>query len=147
MSTTAAETRVKALSYVVHAGRLLVFRQPEFPEQGVQVPGGSVEPHESLAEAAVREAREETGIEALRVERYLGSAHYELRVDVGPPHLRHFFELSCAEPTPERWRRLGSYPHGRVPVQFELWWEPLPSVRLDWEMGAYLAALPGTTHE
>lgn len=111
----------------------------------MQVPGGGVEPHESLAEAALREAREETGIESLRVERYLGSSLYELRVDVGPPHLRHFFELSCAEPTPERWRHVGSYPRGRAAVQFELWWEPLPSVQLDWQMDAYLAALSGTT--
>jgi 8-oxo-dGTP pyrophosphatase MutT (NUDIX family) len=132
---------LKALCYVVQAGRLLVFRQPAFPAQGVQVLGGGVELHESLAEAALREAREESGISALRIERYLGSALYELRVDVGPPHLRHFFELSCGEVTPERWRHVGSRPAERSPVEFELWWEPLRDVRLDWEMDAYLARL------
>jgi 8-oxo-dGTP diphosphatase len=137
---------LKVLTYITQRDRLLVFRQPDFPEQGVQVPGGSVEPGEALATAALREAREETGLEALAIERLLGSADYELKVDVGPPHRRHFFHLSCADETPARWERIGSFPLGRVPVRFELWWEPLASARLHWEMDAYLATLPGTTH-
>ncbi|RYZ09752.1 MAG: NUDIX domain-containing protein [Myxococcales bacterium] len=138
---------LKALAYVTRAGSLLVFRQRGRPEQGVQVPGGSVEPGEDLADAALREAREETGLTQLRVERYLGSALYQLKVDFGPPHLRHFFHLTSEGVAPERWHHVGSKPPHGPSVTFELWWEPLASVRLDWEMDAYLSGLAGTTHK
>ena len=36
----AGRTRQVALAYVTRGSRLLVFRQPDFPEAGVQVPGG-----------------------------------------------------------------------------------------------------------
>ncbi len=131
----------KALSYITRGQRLLVFRQPDFPEQGVQVPGGSVELGEQPAVAALREAREETGLRELTVRRYLGSAEYRLKVDAGPPHLRHFFHLSFEGRTAASWLHPGSRRATGALVQFELWWEPIHRVRLDWEMDALLAAL------
>lgn len=45
-------------------GRLVVIRRGRPPSQGLwSVPGGRVEPGESLSEAARREVREETGLE------------------------------------------------------------------------------------
>jgi 8-oxo-dGTP diphosphatase len=35
--------RNKVIVYVTSADHLLVFRQPEFPEAGLQVPGGTVD--------------------------------------------------------------------------------------------------------
>ena len=132
----------KALTYITHAGRLLVFRQPHDPDAGIQVPGGSVEAGEALEAAALREAREETGLAELVVQSYLGSVEYELKVDVGPPHLRHFFHLAYVGPSVERWEHVGSRPSsGSAPVRFELWWEPLSSAELDWEMDVDLDAL------
>jgi 8-oxo-dGTP diphosphatase len=48
---------------VVHDGRLLLIRRARPPQAGKwSVPGGRVERGETLAEAVVREVREETGI-------------------------------------------------------------------------------------
>lgn len=132
----------KALAYITHGQRLLVFRQPDFPDAGIQVPGGSVEAGEALEAAALREAREETGLGELVVQSYLGSVEYELKVDVGPPHLRHFFHLAYGGQSRARWEHVESRPSlGGPPVRFELWWEPLSTARLDWEMGVYLEEL------
>lgn len=46
------------------AGRLLLIRRGHAPSAGLwSVPGGHVEPGESLSEAVVREVREETGLD------------------------------------------------------------------------------------
>lgn len=132
----------KALSYITRGESLLVFRQLDFPEQGVQVPGGSVEAGEELEAAALREAHEETGLSELVVQSYLGSVEYELKVDSGPPHLRHFFHLAHAGAAPQRWQHTELTPStGGPPVRLELWWEPLASVHLAWEMDHYLEDL------
>jgi 8-oxo-dGTP pyrophosphatase MutT (NUDIX family) len=135
----------KVLTYITTGDLLLLFRQPHFPDLGVQVPGGSVEAGESLEQAALREATEETGLAPLQLESYLGVAKYELKVDVGPPHLRHFFHLLYTGPLRSRWHHIERRPRARgAPNHFELWWEPLTSptlLHLDWEMDARLAAL------
>jgi 8-oxo-dGTP pyrophosphatase MutT (NUDIX family) len=129
----------KVLAYITYQGSLLVFRQPDFPDAGLQIPGGTVEAGEALEAAALREAHEETGLLKLKLVAYLGCTEYQLKVDIGPPHRRHFFHLSYAEPGPSRWEHFESAPSlGGPPIRFELWWEPLGSVRLDWEMDALL---------
>ncbi|WP_346535584.1 NUDIX hydrolase [Micromonospora sp. DPT] len=64
----------KVLCYVVREGHLLVFRHTDFSyeEVGIQVPGGGVRSGEDPADAALREAREETGLTGSTVVRKLG---------------------------------------------------------------------------
>jgi 8-oxo-dGTP diphosphatase len=132
----------KVLTYITAQGQLLLFRQPESPNAGLQVPGGSVESGESLEQAALREAYEETGLTDLRLERFLGSAHYLTKDPPGVEHLRHFFHLSRERAEPTAWRHVERTPTGEArPIPFELFWEPLESARPDWEMDRYLALL------
>ncbi len=42
---------------------VLVILHRDEPEAGVQIPGGGALPHETIGEAAVREAREELGVD------------------------------------------------------------------------------------
>ncbi|WP_205324005.1 NUDIX domain-containing protein [Glycomyces sp. YM15] len=52
---------------------VLVILHRDAPEAGVQIPGGGALPHETIGEAAVREAREETGVEAPAFGEVLGN--------------------------------------------------------------------------
>ena len=53
---------IRTRAIVVSEGHILM-EPPPNDEQGWLCPGGGLEPHESLAECAKREVREETGIE------------------------------------------------------------------------------------
>ena len=133
---------MKVLAFITRGEELLVFRQPRAPLQGTQVPGGSVEPGETFAAAALREAHEETGLHELEFRTYLGSTLYELKVDTGPPHLRHFVHLTCERAPSGAWQHLEGPSATRAePVLRELWWTPLSTASLSWEMGALLPEL------
>jgi ADP-ribose pyrophosphatase YjhB (NUDIX family) len=70
-SAPKANRLVPAASAVVvdEAGRILLLKRTD--NEYWSIPGGSMEPGESIADTIVREVREETGIEA-EVERILG---------------------------------------------------------------------------
>jgi 8-oxo-dGTP pyrophosphatase MutT (NUDIX family) len=96
--------RQKVMTYVVRAasaGReLLVFQHRDYPDAGVQVPAGTVEPGEALEAAALRELEEETGLSPAQVAVVgkLADAH-----EPGLNEQRHVFHCAPTGPLPDRW--------------------------------------------
>ena len=66
----------KAFAYVTHNNRLLIFSHPLEPEAGLQVPAGTMNDGETPEHAVLREAAEETGLESLRIVRFLGGVFF-----------------------------------------------------------------------
>ncbi len=63
----ARAVRERVLAYITQGDRLLVFRHTRSPEADIQVPGGTVEAGEAPEAAALREAREESGLAVLHL--------------------------------------------------------------------------------
>jgi 8-oxo-dGTP diphosphatase len=119
----------KAFAYITYQMQLLVFSHPDFPEAGIQVPAGTIEEAEAPAQAALREAFEETGLTNLALEGFLGEQIRDMadfsRDEV---HHRYFYHLRCCDRPPSRWRYEEHYPSdgpAHEPVLFEFFWVPL----------------------
>ncbi|MVN85534.1 NUDIX domain-containing protein [Deinococcus sp. HMF7620] len=93
--------RQRVLTYVTRAPHeLLVFEHPPmYPDAGIQVPAGGVDPGETPAEAAVREAWEETGLR-LSGPVHLASFHWT-RGETS--QVWHYFWLAAPLATPDDW--------------------------------------------
>jgi ADP-ribose pyrophosphatase YjhB (NUDIX family) len=96
----------KTYAYITRhtdAGKqVLVFRHRDYPEAGVQVPGGTVDEGESLELAVLREIEEESGLVGLTILRQLESYKaYSQQFEEW--QLRHFFELAAPINCPETW--------------------------------------------
>jgi 8-oxo-dGTP diphosphatase len=119
----------KVLAYITDGEKLLVFSHPHHPEAGIQVPAGTVEEGESLREAVLREAREETGLDDLEIRSYLGVREYDLSA-YGRPEVgrRHFFHLAFCGKAPARWRHYEKHPSegSAESIEFELFWVKFP---------------------
>lgn len=119
----------KVVAYITWNDKLLVFSHPDFPEAGIQVPAGTIEPDESPDAAVLREAFEETGLSELSLVAPLGE---QVR-DVTPfgkdeLHHRYFFHLRCTEAAPQTWRHWEEFPSdGSARVAFDFFWAQLPN--------------------
>ena len=95
----------KVLCYIVRDGQLLVFRHADYDLKhvGIQIPAGSIRPGESPEDAALREAREETGLSQFSIARKLGETAYDITPYRHEIQHRHVFHLQVHEPTERRW--------------------------------------------
>lgn len=119
----------KVMAYITHESRLLVFRQPAFPEAGIQVPGGSVHDGEALEAAVMREAFEETGLAGLTLGALLGEARHDYRPrGIIEIQQRHYFHLRAEGDVPETWQHMETDPSegDQTTILFELFWVELP---------------------
>jgi 8-oxo-dGTP diphosphatase len=126
--------RQRVLCYITRNRKdILVFEHTEeYPDAGVQVPGGGIEGGESCEEAALRECFEETGLQ-LSEAVYLGKSEY---FDGMTTQLGHFFWLEAPATTPDIWEHLAEdkyiFRHRFVDLQ---------EVKIDWNMDVLLAQL------
>lgn len=134
-TTTRPEPRLvpQVVAYVVHDGRVLVFTHDEHPlfEIGVQVPAGAIGSAESPAEAAAREVRDGTGLQA-RVVRGLGTERYDMWPARAEVHERHFFHLEpVADEVSLRWSAGESLPAGGgVLIEWTCFWIPIENAHV-----------------
>ncbi|GGM44370.1 hypothetical protein GCM10008956_20750 [Deinococcus arenae] len=93
--------RQRVLAYITRQPHeLLVFEHPpRYPDAGIQVPAGGVDPGETPAQAAIRESLEETGLR-LRAPVHLTSVHWT-RGEAS--QVWHYFWLSAPADTPDNW--------------------------------------------
>jgi len=100
-----ARPEVAVGAVAVHAERLLCIRRGHGPGAGRwSVPGGRVEPGETLREAVVRELAEETGYEGV-VDGFLG--HVERIGDDPAPYHFVIMDFAVTVLDPERMPRAG----------------------------------------
>jgi ADP-ribose pyrophosphatase YjhB (NUDIX family) len=106
------------------------------------VPGGGIEEGESVEEAAVREAREETGIET-QVVRVLGVEETDIPGNADPQRVNrsHFVQATPVERLPDEWEHEITT-HGEGPAPVRCYWLPIRSDARVWgRRGHLLAAL------
>ena len=138
-------TTEKVLCYIVRDGRLLVFRHTDYSyeEVGIQVPAGSIRAGETPEAAALREAREETGLTGFTIVSKLGEVEYDLSPYRYEIQRRHVFHLALTGPTPQRWASQEDHDGEQEPTHFECFWIPVEAGHvLQSGQGALLAQLP-----
>ena len=122
--------------------QLLVFTHRDYPEAGLQVPAGTVQPNEDVESALRREIAEETGIEGFTVVHKLGVFLYD-NPNSGQMNERHVFHVLAPNATQDAWDWLEAHaedsPEGYV---FCLHWQDLDSpIDLAGNQGDYLHLL------
>lgn len=85
------QPRVGARAVVIHDGKVLLLRAEEPGRTYYFLPGGHVQPGERLEEAALRELKEETGLDAaierpLGVREFIAARHKRKAVNVPGGH-------------------------------------------------------------
>lgn len=121
----------KVLIYATWRGRLLVFDEPDFPEIEFQVPGGTVEPGEATATAALREFTEETGLKPNRPLLPLAIDEYRFnRENRSIWHRRHYYTVALLGTYPESWLHHELTPFdGGPPIVFRFRWLEIAEAR------------------
>lgn len=131
-------TRTRVIVYVLREGRELLVLEGL---GGVGVPGGAVEPGETLEAAGVREVAEETGL-AVAIVRKLGVAHEPGSFEPDFTHESHYFEAIAVVDAADAWEHVvtgsGSENGTRVRCRFV----PFdPDLVLAGGRGRYLSSL------
>ncbi len=119
------KTRHRAYAYITYENKLLLFTQPS-PEAGIQVPAGTIKSNEKPEVAVMREAQEETGLDGLRMIRFLGQDTKDMR-DCGRDELQYrwFFHLTCDSEPKKKWTHGEYLKDGTLKYPFYFFWADL----------------------
>ena len=94
----------KVLVYVTRGDEILVFRHRDFPDAGLQVPGGTIDEGEKPDDAVMREVFEESGLADVRLVRFLGQYMWDASVvQRDEIHQRHVYHLELIGQAPSEW--------------------------------------------
>jgi len=134
----------KVLCYIVRDGQLLVFRHADYDLEhvGIQVPAGSIRHGESPEDAALREAREETGLSQFSIVGKLGETTYDITPYRYEIQHRHVFHLQVDGPTEWRWPSQELHDGQQPATRLECFWIPLQNAHvLQAGQGALISAI------
>jgi 8-oxo-dGTP pyrophosphatase MutT (NUDIX family) len=96
----AYKRKKKVLAYIFRQTKtgpeLLIFAHRDYPEAGLQVPGGTLDEGEDPLTGVLREVKEEAGLENFTSVKLLGEAEY-VATKKKEIHLRRFFQLTYDE--------------------------------------------------
>jgi 8-oxo-dGTP diphosphatase len=137
--------RHRVYAYITNGSRLLVFRHVDFPEAGLQVPAGTIDPGEEPMVAVLREASEETGLRGLKLISFIARDERDMS-DCGVNELQHrwFFHLRHDGEVIESWRHAETSGGKLEPIWFEFFWADLRTglPKLVANYDDYVARLP-----
>lgn len=127
----------KVLAYIIQNKKLLVFTHRDYPDAGIQVPAGTIDPGESPEDAVFREILEESGLKNLSIKEDLGIFEYfhEYKKEW---HRRHVFLLHSTETLPEYWSHTVSSGSDDRGLVFNYYWLELEKMHtLAADQGTY----------
>ncbi|MES0883597.1 NUDIX hydrolase [Roseibium sp. SCP14] len=126
----------KAYVYLTCGTDLLVFDEPDTPYLGMQVPGGTVDPGESFLHGAMREFREETGLDLDAA--FDQFSDQDIPFETIPPvgqfrpapdrpllgrHIRRNYHVRLARRPKEEWEHYEMFPSsGNGPIRYRFFW-------------------------
>lgn len=148
MATLQQWVKDKALAYVIReapAGpQVLVFEQEARPEQGIQVPAGTVDAGETAEAACVRELDEEAGILTNGRARMVGVFAY-FHPQKRERHRRHVFRFDAPDGLPPAWTHVVSGTGNDRGRRLRYFWcdAAVAESTLAASQGAYLPAAVG----
>jgi ADP-ribose pyrophosphatase YjhB (NUDIX family) len=137
----ALTARTRVLAYITrNRAEILVFKHDDiYTDAGVQIPGGGLEPNETLELGVIREILEETGLKLTEMPIFLG-ARVRQSSQYGP-QFEHYFWLEADLSTPDAWTHNVSAGELDNGMNFHHEFVPLEQPGIDWEMDWFLLEL------
>lgn len=136
----------KVLAYITRHRNgeleLLVLEHRDIPEAGIQIPGGTVDAGESIAEALVREVYEESGLTLENAGTLLGRFQW-FRKDRNELHHRNVFHISAPREVAEEWLHIVKSNGEDSEMPFRFYWLPVAKAKgkLAADLDAYLGEI------